>query len=425
MSSEKFSPAFDNLLFSKIFQTFRIAIQPSKLIIAFLAVVVICLAGWIMDFSNSVVATDSQNTELEIFMADATRLPLFIEIYEESGSRTGVFSTLWGFASEKFNGALESLFAFNLPAVAKNIAEYFKALEWALRYHWLYCIIFFVIKLAVISVAGGGLCRIAALQFARGEKPGLTEAIRFGITKFTSFFTAPLIPVGVIIFIGLGMFLLGLIGNIPRVGELMVGFFTPLALMAGALIAVVSIGLIAGFNLIFPAVACDGSDSFDAISRSFRYVYSRPWRMGLYTVAAAVYGAICYTSIRFFTFLLLLGSRQFIRLGLWVDNSNEVNKLSVIWPRPSFTSLLGSSDLAASNWAESVAAFLIHLFLLAVLGLLISFIISFYFSANTVIYALLRNKVDDIALDDVHTNFTEPVAQEDNQTQTNASPTPE
>jgi hypothetical protein len=36
-------------------------------------------------------------------------------------------------------------------------------------------------------------------------------------------------------------------------------------------------------------------------------------------------------------------------------------------------------------------------------GLLVSFVISFYFSANTIIYALMRNKVDNTALDDIYT----------------------
>jgi len=80
MDGEKEPRIFlENLLFPKIFQTFRMAIQPSKLIIAFLAIAVICLAGWIMDFSQTVVVgpqtqiisneqitTKAKTTELQI-----------------------------------------------------------------------------------------------------------------------------------------------------------------------------------------------------------------------------------------------------------------------------------------------------------------------------------------------------------------------
>lgn len=382
-SKKELSQVFDTVLFPKIFQAFRMAIQPSKLIIAFLAVAIICLAGWIMDLI--VVATSGQG-------------------------ETGVFSTLWHTAATGFHGIVYSLLLFDLPGVKANITESFTAVGEVLTDHYLYCIIFFVITLAVVSVAGGAICRIAALQFARGEKPGLTEALRFSAKRFTSFFTAPLAPLAIIIFIGLFIFLLGLMGNIPRVGELIMAIFMLLALIAGALIAVVLIGAVAGFNLMFPAVAYDDSDCFDAISRSFSYVYARPWRMGFYTEIAVVHGAICYMFVRFFAFLLLWATYWFLQVGVLGDNS----KLTAIWQKPSFGSLRGL--LVLPGGAESVAAFLVYLCLLAVVGLIVSFIISFYFSANTIIYSLMRNRVDNTALEDIYTHFedveTEPATTE-------------
>lgn len=434
MNSEKEpSQIFDNLLFPKVFQTFRMAIQPTKLIIAFMAVVTICLAGWIMDMvSNTVVATPSYAqgtvTELQIYMTEPDQVPSFIETHKEKGHRKGVFSTLWHFASEKFQDTISSLFGINPLGVVTNIAEYFKAVLWALKYHCIYCIIFFILKLAIISIAGGSICRIAALQFARGEKPGFTESIRFSLKKFTSFFTAPLAPIGIIIFIGLFVFILGLLVNIPWAGELIMVVFMALALIAGALIAVVSIGTVGGFNLMFPTIAYENSECFDAISRSFSYVYAKPWRMVFYTAVAAVYGAICYWFVRLFAFLLLSATHLSLQLGVWVNNSSdEVNKLAAIWPEPKFTNLLGSSALNSANWSEWFAAHVVQLFLLIIVGLVVSFIISFYFSANTIIYSLMRKSVDSTALDDIGTVFedieTEPTTTESKseQTQTDSS----
>lgn len=408
MGSEKNLPrAFDNLLFPKIFQTFRMAIQPSKLIITFAALAVISLTGWLMDRSKTVVAvpkTQGQTTELQKYVTDPKTVKPFIENYKEIGDKKGVFSTLWKFGSEKFHGALKSLFAFDFTSVMINISDSFKALKWALRYHYTYSIIFFAAALAVASIAGGSLCRIAALQFARGEKPGMIEALRFSTGRFLSLFTTPLLPICIIIFIGFFIFLLGVIGNIPIVGELIMGIFMLLALVAGTLIAAVMIGTVAGFNLMFPAISYDGSDCFDAISRSFSYIYSKPWQMGFYTAIAAVYGAICYLFVRFFIFLLLWITHWFLQLGVWTDNSSsQVDKLAAIWPTPTFTGLRGMQSWATVNWSESAAAFLIYLVLLIAVGLLVSFVISFYFSANTIIYALMRNKVDNTALDDIYT----------------------
>jgi len=390
---------FENLLFPKIFQAFRMAIQPSKLMIGFLAVAIICLAGWLMDLNKTVVASGQGQTELQVYLHMPDQLQEFIDANKENQDDfVGVFSTLWHFAASKFHGTVSSLLSLNLPAVYANIAEYFRAVKWALTHHPLYCIIFGIIKLVVLSIAGGAICRIAALQLARDEKPGLGEALRYSKRKFLSFFVAPLAPIGIIIFTAAFIYLLGLIGNIRWAGELIMAVFMVLALLAGTLIAIVFIGTVAGFNLMFPAVAYDGSDSFDAISRSFSYIYSKPWRMGFYTALAAVYGAICYMFVRLFAFLVLITPYTVLRIGIF-NNS----KLLRIWARPEFGNLVGSSAEASANWTEALAHFLIRLPTLAVVGLLVSFIISFYFSANTIIYSLMRNRVDNTALEEIYT----------------------
>ncbi|MFQ6035149.1 MAG: hypothetical protein ACE5NM_04780 [Sedimentisphaerales bacterium] len=408
MANEKESAQwFDSLLFPKVFQTFRIAIQPSKLIIAFLAVAVICVAGWLMDFNKTVVTTpdtQGQETELHIYVTTPDQLESYVKDAKEDGERIGVFSTLWRFAAARFHGALFSLFRFNIQGVAGNTIDCFKALVWAIKYHYIYSIIFFVIMLAVISIAGGAICRIAALQFARDEKPGLTETLRFSLKKFSSFFAAPLAPAGIIIFIGFFIFLLGLVGNIPWAGKPIMVVFMVLALIAGGLITVVLIGAVAGLNLMFPAVAYDDADCFDAISRAFSYVFAKPWRMGFYTAIAAVYGAACYMFVRFFAFLLLWVTYLALQLGILGDNS----KLTGLWrDKPAFMDLIVPPNWAALSSLESLGAFLVYLLLLAVIVLIVAFLVSFYFSANTIIYALMRKAVDNTALQDVYTPIEE------------------
>ena len=399
METEKeASRFFESLLFPKIFQTFRMAIQPSKLIIGLLAVAVICLAGWLLDLNKTVAADAEGRTDLDVYVDCVDRPQLHKKFIADNKANTGVFSALWRFEAGRFHRVVNSLVQLDISGVTTNLTQCYRGVCWAFSYHPIYCIIFGLIKLAVISVAGGAICRIAALQFARGEKPGIGESLRFSTNKSLSFFSAPLAPIVIIIFIGLFIYLLGLVGSIRWAGELIMGIFIILALLAGALMAIVIIGTVGGFNLMFPAVAYDGSDCFDAISRSFSYVYSRPWRMAFYTVIAAVYGAICYMFVRLFTFLLLAVPHRVLQIGI-LNNT----KLVRIWSKPEYLNLLGSQAEASANWTESLAAFVIHLILLAVIGLLVSFVISFYFSANTVIYSLMRNRVDNTALEEIYT----------------------
>ena len=174
-----------------------------------------------------------------------------------------------------------------------------------------------------------------------------------------------------------------------------------LLLILGTLIATIMIGAVGGFNLMFPAVAYDGSDAFDAISRSFSYVFSRPWRMAFYTAISAVYGAVCYIAVRLFAFLLLWVTRLILSLGIGLGGGED--KLSALWPEPKFMDLIASNATVAKG-VEYYAACIIYLFLCVVTGLVISVVISFYFSANTITYSLMRNKVDNAAIDEVYSD---------------------
>jgi hypothetical protein len=404
---------FESLLFPKIFQTFRISIQPKSILIAFVAVAAIFLSGWLMDFSNSVVCGAGGDNELNIYLTNPDYLPKYIEMNNESGKRAGVFATFSDFSAQKFNSSVTSLLELNLQQFSLNISDYCRAVRWAYHYHPVYGIIFALIKLAVIAVAGGAICRFTSLRFAQGQRPGLFEVLNFSIKKFLSFFAAPLVLLGVIIGLGIFIIILGLIANIPYAGELIMGILFAIALFLGALIAIIAIGAAVGFNLMFPTIAYEGTDCFEAISRSLSYVYTKPWRMAFYSGIALFYGSICYLFVRFFAFVTLFMTRLFLDAGVFVNSSGkEVDKLSAIWPKLQFMDFLGHPQIRANNWSESIAAFLVYLGVLVIAGLVIAFVISFYFTANTIIYSLMRNRVDGTRLDDIYIYSEDEFAQQ-------------
>lgn len=413
MASEKKPQLLsDNFMFPKLFQAFRMAVQPGKLIVALMGLTVICLAGYVMDFSGTVVVSSAgQKTisELDVYMdspSPGQAVSEFRQKHLTKGSRTGVFATLWDFGSGKFHAALRNLFEMNFASMAENIGGYFKAVAWAMRFHYAYCLIFVVIKLAVLAVIGGAVCRMAALQFACGERTGIIEALRFGFKRFTSFFFAPLLPIIGIGFVAGIIFVLGLGARIPYVGGLIMALLMVLVLFLGTLIAVALIGTAAGFNLMFPAVAYDGADAFDSVSRSFSYVFSRPWRMGFYTLTATIHGAICYVIVRLFAFLLLSVTHSLLSSAVGLGGIGG-NLEALFWDKPEFMNLLGSSSVTPTGLIDYIAAGIIYLALWVVAGLVVAVVINYYYSANTIIYALMRNKVDNAALDEIHRDAEE------------------
>ncbi|MHC4443610.1 MAG: hypothetical protein ACYTF1_13510 [Planctomycetota bacterium] len=279
--------------------------------------------------------------------------------------------------------------------------------QWMAMEHPLFCLLFLVVTLAIWAMIGGAICRIAALHFARDERISYKEALAFAARKFIAFFTAPLLPIALIIFIGVFLIIGGLVGAIPYIGEIFAGAAMGLALLGGFVMALVAIGLLAGGNLLWPTIAVEGSDSFDAMSRSYSYIYTKPWRTGFYAIIAIVYGAICYMFVRFFIFVMLKATRFFVGIGLEgtdrpgtgiLDNS----KLDVIWPLPTFGNFRAPAPpFGAEQW-DTAGTFLIGIWLLIVVGLMVAFLISFFYSGSTIIYYLLRREVDATDIEDVY-----------------------
>ena len=166
--------------------------------------------------------------------------------------------------------------------------------SWAISQHPVFFSIYGLFFLAIWSIFGGAIARIAAVHVARDEKISIRQALRFSTSKFLSFLSAPVIPMLIVLIVGLIVAVGGFLTNIPFIGPILVGALFFLALAAGFVMTLVLLGLIGGFNLMYPTIAVEGSDSFDAISRSFSYLYARPWRLAFYTLVAVVYGGLTY-----------------------------------------------------------------------------------------------------------------------------------
>ncbi len=263
------------------------------------------------------------------------------------------------------------------------------------------------------ALLGGAVNRIAALHFAREEKISMSQALRFSASKFLSFFTAPLIPLAIIVFVGILISVGAMLINIPFIGEIIAAVLFFLALGAGMLIAFLLIGLLTGVWLMYPTISVEGSDSFDAISRSFSYIYARPWRTALYGLIALVYGVITYLFVRLFAWLALAATHCFAKWFVWTGGqglAGDADKVDEIWAAPSFSDLWGTYNWAAMSGSEKIAAFIIGIWVFIVAGIVAAYLLSYAASATTIIYYLLRRKVDATDLDDVYVE--EPIEEE-------------
>jgi len=434
--------------FTQLFRSFRLAVHPSKLLLALVALLLTYSVGRVMDkmWPKTVIACAATSSDIKalgtILNAPETRSEVRMYIDLRGGCAfctwhkqaaeacksckntqkkaecmpgKGIFATLMDHQIATFRQGLTSLLSLNFGLASRTptglkaaIVDGLGGVVWFYFAHWFYATVFTVIAMLIWSLLGGAICRIAALQAARDEKIPIRQAIKFSGRKLFSFFTAPLIPVVLVAVIGVVIFLGGLFAAIPYVGELFAGVFWPLAMFGGFIMVLVMIGGVSGFMLMFPTIAVEGSDSFDALSRSFSYVYSKPWRTSFYVLVSSIYGSICYLFVRLFAHMMLNATHKAVGLGMNVDGSAydvKIGKLDAIW---SHTSLLeldrfwGHFAPHQLNGSEKLACLLIAFWTFIVVGFVASFVISFFFSSSTLIYYLLRREVDATDLEDVY-----------------------
>src|SRR5688572_28528980 len=326
----------------------------------------------------------------------------------------GLFRSFFEYESAQIMNVVRSVLSLNFfvwwgdggsPGVIRSIVNFVAVGPmWLMRYHPVFFVMFSLVFLTLWAIFGGAIARIAAVHVARDEQLSVRAALQFSTGKVLSFVSAPLIPLIIVLLVGLVPILAGVLASIPYVGpalNILMGALFILVLAAGFVMTLVLLGTFGGFNLMYPTIAVEGSDSFDAISRSFSYVYARPWRMIFYTLVAVVYGALCYLFVRLFVGLMLALTHQFVDIGHFADAASTAPLWDTMWSGPhprlsydiDFLTLRGDQDVAAA-----LVAFWVYL----VVGMLGAFLISFYFSANTIIYYLMRREVDATEPDDVY-----------------------
>lgn len=251
----------------------------------------------------------------------------------------------------------------------------------------------------VWAIFGGAITRIAAVQFAREEKISLKESVRFSSSKLLSFGGAPLIPLLFILVFWFFCLVGGLITSVPVFGEVFAGLLWILPLIAGFVMALIIVGWAVGWPLMFATISVEGSDAFDALSRSFAYAFQRPWHYLFYGLLAAVFGSLCSFFVLLFTDLLVHLSRWAVAWGGGEGLGIKLDQLFYYAPEASgWRPIAVEAPTGAVNFAAGCAAIWLYLLFFMVVG----FIYSYFWSASTVIYYLLRRDVDNTEMQEVY-----------------------
>jgi hypothetical protein len=258
------------------------------------------------------------------------------------------------------------------------------------------------------AVFGGALTRMVAVQFARKEKIGPIEALTFSLSKWLSYFLAPLFPLIVVFVIALVMLIVGAI-LLNLFLDFLVGILWFLTLIGGIVMVATLLGY-AGWPLMYATISVEGTDTFDAVFRSYSYLFQRPWRYIFYCLVSLVYGAIVIFFVVFATSFMVYMAKWGVDMATPVlftrTGEDTVSTLFVYAPRSyEWQKLLVGPNAEAiardmnsyQRFSAWFTAFWLHLVFLLMLG----FAYSYFWTSSTIIYFLLRKSVDGNDLDEV------------------------
>jgi hypothetical protein len=404
-----------------ILRSLGLAVHPAKLGLGLVGIILTFVLGGLLDLIWSTRGGVEETAITEFIQARELDRP-----YHEPDGKHGIFE-VW---REHERACVLGLLGSSLPGASvaigtplgtyvqahahagplRNLARIVYGVWWMLRYHTLYFVLFALGVLLIWSWCGGAICRLAAVQFARDEKLTMRQGWRYAYEKlFGGFFLAPCIPLVLIAVTAVCMVVGGMLLRVPWLGDVVGGVLFFLAIIGGFVISILLLGLLVGGNLFWPAVAVEGSDAFDAFSRGLSYPLSKPWKTVLYAVIAIVFASICWVFANLFTFFMLAVTRATVAFGTspfgWWSRGGEgqaISKMELLWPFRGPNALYAPPDWKGLAPFEYVSAFFIAVYVLIVVGLIWSFLASFYFSASTVIYCLLRRDVDGTDLEDVY-----------------------
>lgn len=240
----------------------------------------------------------------------------------------------------------------------------------------------------VWSIFGTAITRHVALKLIGEDAPGLFGAMLYGARKWVASFNSVAFVLLGIIALSIPGALLGLLMR-TEWGLAVAGAVWPLVLAGAVVLAILAVGLVAGWPLMVAAVGVERGDSFQAISTAFSYLYQRPLHYAFYGLVALAVAIPALAAAGVFadaTSTLALWAASF---GMGHDRTARVLEGITAANAAAPTAGLPWGIRALSFWSRGLES------------LLGSFGWGYFWSIATAAYLLLRHDVDGTELDEV------------------------
>lgn len=264
-------------------------------------------------------------------------------------------------------------------------------------------------EVLVWALLGGVIARIAALYLTRSETPDFFASLRHAAGRIVSYSAAPLMALAAAAVFALVLLVLGATMR-ADVLAMLAGLAWPFVLVLGALMAILLIGVLVGWPLMWATIAVENTDAFDALSRSYAYTYQRPLRLLWYVLFGTLLGALGMFAVKFFA-LATIG------LGDWsISWALDDQTLHYVVDQQEWAGGDGPPPLDGEDPVPTsepgalldVAAGAVGFWKSLLAALVAGYQVGYLWSAAVGIYLLLRHDIDAAELDEVFVDDEEP-----------------
>jgi hypothetical protein len=247
---------------------------------------------------------------------------------------------------------------------------------------------------AVWGFFGGALTRRAAVELAGEQHVSANAMMRYARSRWRTYCLAPLGLLVGVAFVAFGMAIVGLMLR-SDISLAVAGLLLwPLMLLGGFFMAYLLVWLALGWPLMWAATSAEGGDSFDALSRSNQYLCQRPLHYLFYVLVAVVIGWIGWLVVSNFAAAVIALTHWAVDWGAdssrWLAEGSGSRRVEeVLSPGAPISPVGAFGAQVVLFWCGCVK-------LLAV-----GFLYSYFWTASTCIYLLLRYDADAVELDEV------------------------
>ncbi len=199
------------------------------------------------------------------------------------------------------------------------------------------------------------------------------------------------------------------LGKLPIVGKpflMLTSLFMPIGFFLGVLIALITVVFSVSLLFVPAVVAATGADAFETIYQQFAIVWNKPWHIVCYEALLFLIKLIFVPIWAFFClygFSIMLFPVRFLHaeeMQSFMNHANgwlsgTIEKLASL----PYINIFGVFDISSSTqeavaFTTTVTAIFLTITILMGAGLVVAHLFSIASAGNTVIYTILRKKVD-------------------------------